>query len=394
MKIGVDLRCLNYAKYTGINSYCIHILDVISNIKVSSINEIEIIGIGLKKTRLLELQKEFAVFKSLFSSFRTLEEYYNSKLNNTKLLEAIIVGQIYLQKSLDSDSLEYFDYIIQPQPRLLKLHPKTKLVSFYHDLFNLKENKLTFNRILNNHRNWKIIAQRCTKVITNSRSTSIDLVKYLDIEHNNIRLIYPGIPNLNALRNDNKESVEFGENNNQSSQNYFVKNPAHSYILAISGIEFRKNWHNLIIAFKQLQLKNNYSKKLVLAGTIVDKKYYNFLLKLIKKHSIKNIKWVIEPDEETKNYLIKGCDFLVYPSFYEGFGFPILEAQNYNKKILTSKNSSLVEINNNPFFVNPNNYISIANGILILDNNLTIENKTVFDWKELELFFKLLLTQE
>jgi glycosyltransferase involved in cell wall biosynthesis len=388
MKIGIDLRCLNYAKFTGINSYCIHILDRVLSSKVKSANKIEIIGIGLKKLRLAELQNEFIFFKDLFSSFRTLEEYYNFDLNNTKLLDTIIIGQIYLKNTLDSDKLEYFDYLIQPQPRLIKLHSKTKLVSFYHDFYNLMDDNLNPNKILNNQKAWRLISERCTNVITNSRSTSADLIKYLGTEISKIKLIYPGVPHVDELRFA-KTIVSKKADSRFSTQSPLTGSD--SFILAISGIESRKNWINLILAFKHLQIKHNYPKKLVLSGTIVDKKYYKLLLNLVKKHEIKNVEWVIEPSEEVKKYLINLCDFLVYPSFYEGFGFPILEAKKYNKKILTSKNSSLVEINNCSTYINPNNYINIANGVLVLDNNSEPDDKSIYNWRELELFFDTLL---
>jgi glycosyltransferase involved in cell wall biosynthesis len=396
MKIGIDLRCLNYAKFTGINSYCIHILDSILNSEVKSPNKIEIIGIGLKKHRLTELQNEFIFFKGLFSSFRTLEEYYKFDLNNTKMLDIINVGQIYLKQSLDFDNIEYFDLIVQPQPRLIKLHPKTKLVSFYHDCYNLMDGDLGLKKILNNPKTWRLISERCSHVITNSRSTSADLIKFLGTEVSKIKLIYPGIPCIDELRFaktilTKKSDSDF---NTQTSLALDLVNNHQNFILAISGIEPRKNWINLILAFKHLQIKHNYSKKLVLSGTIVDKNYYKLLLDLIKKHDIKNIEWVIEPSEGVKKYLISNCEFLVYPSFYEGFGFPILEAQKYNKNTLTSKNSSLVEINTNSPYINPNNYISIANGILILDNDYTPNDIGFYDWKELESFFDMLLSSK
>lgn len=417
MKVGIDLRCLNYAKYTGINAYCIHILGCLSNMQSTPNTEIKFIGIGLKKTRLLELQTEFELFNSLFSSHRTLEEYYGFDLKNTKLLELISCIQIYNNNTLDLEYIEKFDYIIQPQPRLIKLNKDTKLISFFHDVYDLIENKLRLNKILNNKKSWKLITDRCVQIVTNSRSTSIDTIKLLAVEDKKIKLIYPGTPDLDSFRNksgltkNRHPDLVFGSPttktksvNKSTSTNCSiglegeslslnthtgVVNPFQTmekkpYVLAISGIEPRKNWHNLLLAFKDLQSNNNYKTKLILAGTIVDQKYYKYLLKLIQKHKIENVDWIIEPKESLKNNLISDCKFLVYPSFYEGFGFPILEAQKYKKNILTSKNSSLLEINLNHIFINPNNYKSIANGILLLEKSEFVQSKIEFNWDELQ----------
>ena len=385
MKIGIDLRCLNYAKYTGINAYCIHILGCLLDLKVKSPIKIDFVGIGLKRVRLLELNEEFEYIKNLFSSYRTLEDYYNSQLKNTKLLELISCGQIYLNNSLDFEDLESFDYLIQPQPRPIKLHPKTKLITFYHDLYHIIEGKLRLNKILNNKYNWSLIADRSHKIITNSRSTSIDLCKYLDVDEYKIKQIYPGTPDLDSFRKSKSLNKHRHSGLDPESPTTEVKHqkPNETYILAISGIELRKNWHNLLLAFKHLQLDTSFNQRLVLAGTIVDYQYYNYLLKLISKHNIKNVEWVIEPNEWDKEGLIEGCEFIVYPGFYEGFGFPILEAQKYKKCILTSKNSSLVEINQNNIFVNPNNYISIANGLLLIAEPEFVKSRIDYSWDEL-----------
>lgn len=382
MKIGIDLRSLNYAKYTGINANCIHILGCLSKLQSTPNTKIEFIGIGLKKTRLIELRKEFSLFNTLFSSHRTLEEYNNLNLKNTKLLEIILTGQIYFNNSLDSYSIEFFNYIIQPQPRLLRLHKDTKLISFFHDVYGLNEGKLRLNKILINKRSWKLIANRCDQIVTNSRSTSVDLVNVLGVEVRKLKLIYPGIPNLNLFRDEKHSEIIIDQKINQ------LETP---YILAISGIEPRKNWHNLLLAFKELQSKNDYNKKLVLVGTVVDQRYYNYLLRLIKNHNINNIEWCIEPIDSVKYEFIKNCEFMVYPSFYEGFGFPILEAQQYAKNILTSKNSSLLEVNSNYISVNPNNYQSIASGILALGKSEFVKSTTEYCWDELELYFHNML---
>jgi glycosyltransferase involved in cell wall biosynthesis len=388
MNIAIDLRCLNYAKYTGINAYCIHILACFQeSIVKNQDSKTKLIGIGLKKERLLELQKEFTLFDSLFSSHRTLEEYYKIDLNNTKILELVSVGQIYYRESLDFSDLDYFDYLIQPQPRLIKLNPKTKLITFFHDTYELEDSSFRLNKILNNKKSWKLISNRSQKIITNSRSTSIDLIKCLNSDKNKIKLIYPGTPDLDSIRFIKKDII----NKDQKTSILVDELQPDEYILAISGIEPRKNWYNFLLAFKYLQVNHSYTKKLVLAGTVVDKKYYKSLLSIIKKQKIENVVWIIDLNDKDKNTLIQNCSFLVYPSFYEGFGFPILEAQKYKKNILTSKNSSLVEINPGNVFINPIDFISIAKGVVLIGELGFVKSKTVFTWQELQNYIDKLL---
>ena len=169
-----------------------------------------------------------------------------------------------------------------------------------------------------------------------------------------------------------------------------------SYILALSGIEKRKNWHNLLLAYKVLITQQLTTIPLVLAGRIVDLNYYQELQNLVRQLNLdKQVQWVIDPDENQKAQLLQNCLFLAYPSFYEGFGFPILEAFYYGKTVLTSRISSMPEIAKDAaVYVNPLNYLDIARGLQILLHNqslrTTLENNTAknlaqFSWQELRL---------
>jgi glycosyltransferase involved in cell wall biosynthesis len=92
--------------------------------------------------------------------------------------------------------------------------------------------------------------------------------------------------------------------------------------------------------------------------------------------------------------LLQNCLFLAYPSFYEGFGFPILEAQRHSKIVLTSRVSSMPEIGKDAcLYINPFDYKDIANGFLILTKDPVFaqsltdnipKNANSYGWEELQ----------
>jgi len=140
------------------------------------------------------------------------------------------------------------------------------------------------------------------------------------------------------------------------------------YILYLGTRHKRKNIEGLKKAYKILKKKYKIPHELILAGP---DKYIN-----------DNKKW----------QLLKNADVFVFPSFYEGFGFPVLEAQLAGIPVVASNISSLPEIlNNSALLINPNKPEKIAEAIYKIMKNPELkkelikkgyENVKRFNWKE------------
>lgn len=119
------------------------------------------------------------------------------------------------------------------------------------------------------------------------------------------------------------------------------KNPySHPYFLYLGTIEPRKNLELLIDTFLELKEEENLPHKLVLAGEI------GWKARGIKKKAKKSKDIIMAGhlSEEDKATHYKYADIFIYPSFYEGFGLPPLEAMSYKTPVICSTGGSLQEI--------------------------------------------------
>ena len=131
------------------------------------------------------------------------------------------------------------------------------------------------------------------------------------------------------------------------------------YALMISADRYEKNICRAIAAFDDLFSKNLLSDTKVIICGGIPKRF---------KKRIVNPSYFIEYGYVTSSFLqalFKNCDFFVYPSVNEGFGYPPLEAMQYGKTCIVSAVCSLTEICGNvPYYINPFDVKEIENRIL------------------------------
>jgi len=167
-----------------------------------------------------------------------------------------------------------------------------------------------------------------------------------------------------------------------------------NYFLFVGRIIPTKNIHNIIKSFKIFQKMNNNKRvKLVLAGQLMNKKYYQQLLKLIgDKDQNSNIKFINYIPHSHLPTLYNGAISFLFPSYYEGFGLPILEAMACGCPVITSNIYSMPEVANDAgILIDPENIDEMAKHMYSLqtDSNLRAkyielgyENIKKFSWKK------------
>jgi glycosyltransferase involved in cell wall biosynthesis len=177
---------------------------------------------------------------------------------------------------------------------------------------------------------------RADKIICISYATKKDLINTFSINKNKVRVIYNG---------DTPYKKESKININKTNEIFGKYNISRGYFLFLGSISPRKNIETILRAY-EVYREEGFKDKLVIAGKIAWKnKKINRLIKNSKyKDDIIVAGYV---DEVEKEVLYRNADALLFPSLYEGFGFPILEAMSVGTIVITSNISSMPEVAKN-----------------------------------------------
>ena len=263
-----------------------------------------------------------------------------------------------LPKLLKEDNIDMF---WGTQYLLPKRNKYTKNIKFCLTIYDLAIEKLKNVGAFKNTLVHKLFLggslKSADRIIAISNATKKDIIELYHIPEEKIVVTYLGT-------NFDDEKIIFENDKKEEIQEKFkIKNSP--YLFFISTIEPRKNIETLIKAFNFIKPNKNKDLKLILAGKLGWK--YEKILEEIAKSKYKED--IIMPgyiSKEEKKFLYQNTQMVVYPSLYEGFGLPVLEAMSNKALVVTSNNSSLPEVGGEAAFYYDNilDYEELANKII------------------------------
>ena len=214
----------------------------------------------------------------------------------------------------------------------------------------------------------KSSCKRAKRVIAVSENTKNDLARLYKVSKRKIDVIYEGYERkkINPREVEGKVSSKFKVRNSK-------------FLLFIGRIEFRKNTLGIIESFEILKNRYNISHKLVLAGGL-GYGYEDVVKKADASEYKDDIVLTGYVDDESKWKLMKNADVFLFPTFYEGFGLPILEAQSLGVPVVVANNSSIPEVVGRymrPLLVDPNDYDRIAKFTYKIISDKDLKNNIV-----------------
>lgn len=315
MKIAIDISQIVH-EGTGVATYTDQL--VRNLLKIDEKNEYILFGISLRK---------FNFFKSYLTELQLLHRNLTGQFFHMPPRIGEFLGNrihmINIENLIDRIDIFHSSDWIQPPSR-------AKKVTTVHDLVVYKYPEVSHPYIVETQkRRLRWVKKECDKVLADSDSTKKELIDNLQFNQEKIAVVYPGISE--KYKPANSEQIT------RIKQKYGLYD---DYILAVGTIEPRKNVKGILSAFEQLMKHSLIStRRKPLELVVVGKFGWGE-----KPQNTKYVKVLGFVDETDMPGLYSGASMFVFPSFYEGFGFPVLEAMACGTPVITSNRGSLREI--------------------------------------------------
>lgn len=331
MKIGVITDSV-HSNLTGIGNYTKNLCININKYKNIDIKYIDYEENDFNKEKLIKINNPFSFLKTYL-----WHNYLPLRLNKTNfdyVLNTSGCPHIFPYKFKEILFIYDFSLFIAPET-----HPYSRVLIY----------KLLLSKTIKN----------CHKIVVISQNTKLDLIRYYHVPKNKITIIYPSFSRINI--DEQKPKIQ-------------IKKP---YILYLGTLEPRKNITLIIKALHQLKSTSSFHHQLIISG----KKGWGFKDIFDTVHRLSLEKEVIFTgyvSDAEKKYLYLHADLFVYPSLYEGFGIPPLEAMNYGCPVITSNVSSLPEvIGDAGLMIDPHNVKALISAIKRVINNKKFRNELI-----------------
>lgn len=202
---------------------------------------------------------------------------------------------------------------------------------------------------------WKFkkAAEQADLIIAISEQTKRDIIQFLNVPEEKIRVVYQGCHQ--AFKEN--QSEEFL---NSVKEKY---NLPKRFILNVGTVEARKNLLNIVKAIHGTEIP------LVVIGKKT--KYFKKVQKFLKKNKLESqVHFLENVSMEELAAIYKLAEIFVYPSLFEGFGIPVIEALYSKTPVITSNLSCLPEAGGkDSVYINPHNFEDLKAKILFLWNN-------------------------
>lgn len=237
------------------------------------------------------------------------------------------------------------DLLFVPSHTIPLIHPKKTVVTI-HDLGFLHfpqlygKSELTYQKFA-----LKMAIKHAAHIITPSIYSKKDIVKNFGLNPKKITVIYHGY---------NEELYK--------PRLYPKKDEEEPYIFFVGRLEYKKNILGLIQAYEMLRREPKVKHKLVLAGNsgFGYEEYQQFKKSLPEKIQKDIIELGYVSDQELAGWM-KNAEIFFFPSYFEGFGIPVIEAMACGIPVVASKVTSLPEIAGSAaILINPNKPFEMA----------------------------------
>jgi len=227
----------------------------------------------------------------------------------------------------------------------------------------------------------RLAAKRATRVLTVSESSKRDILRFVDLPPEKIDVIYNAFDERFGVEPREEDVVRVKERYQLHDE----------FVLYAGNVKPHKNLERLITAFHLVRQRGLDHLKLVLIGDDISK--YAALRRAVHRYQLhRYVRFLGYLPEETLAVMYRLSSVFVFPSLYEGFGLPPLEAMASGTPVVTSNVSSLPEVAGNAaILVDPYDPDALADAMLrvLTDESLRqdlrrrgLERARQFSWEQ------------
>jgi len=359
MNIGIDIRALENKHLTGIGKYIFHSINNL--LTLDKVNKYYLFTSGLKKKSYSELD-----FNQ--TNVTHIHIPMSNKLLNLKLLAGIdsSISKIFF-KDVDIFWMPNINFYCfkKNHPMILTVHD----LSFLHsrEFYSLK--RRYWHKLIKIEK----LVKSADHIIAVSENTKRDLIRFFSLAENKISIINPGIDYMTM--DENKARLLLAN-----------LNLPDKFFIYVGTLEPRKNINSIIKAFDRYH-RDYPDVHLVIVGSR-GWVYSNLLRQIKQRLFIHYLDYIAGPVKDTLYFRSKG---LIWPSFYEGFGFPPLEAIAQQTPVVLSYKTSLPEMSKQQaLYIDPYNVADIYQTLkfltedkeLITQLKASAKNFKILQWSD------------
>lgn len=267
-----------------------------------------------------------------------------------------------LSRQLDKDAVDIYHGLSNELP--FGIHRSNTIsILTIHDLIFLQHPELykPFDRYIYKKK-VQYAANVASRIIAVSEQTKEDIVRFLKVDESRISVVYQGC-NEQFYHKVSEEKLQF------TSQQFALPS---EYLLYVGTIEERKNLLRIVEAL--------FYGKIDFPLVVVGRKtsYYNQVKSFIEKSGLQNIHFLDQVRVADLPSIYQGASGFIYPSSYEGFGIPILEALNSGIPVITSSGGCLEETaGKGGILINPTNRDEMIQAIKLVLKDTDIRDRLV-----------------
>lgn len=344
MRIGIDGRCLIEPNPSGVGYYTFNLL---KEWQKNSEHQFFLFTNSWKNLKLPHC-------RTAQNFFEVKSRYPNKFFNLLQLLGLSMIDMATVQHSVDMFWLPNLNFFSSQKKKIITIHDLSFEV--YPEFFSPKM------RVWHKATQPAKLLSQADQIIAVSNNTKKDIVNIYQLPEEKIKVVYSGVGE-EFFQKENKDQLDKIRSKYQLPERF---------ILFLGTVEPRKNIAGLLEAFALM--KKRFGPQLSSCHLVIAGGWGWLYRKILKiyQHSAasQSIKFIGYVDETDRPGLYQLASLFVFPSFYEGFGFPPLEAAASQVPVLASYSGSLGEIlENTAVLIDPYNINQLAAAMahLLLD---------------------------